>query len=95
MKLPGPCASFGTQVNRPLVGSMPAPSGALTREKVRASRGRSGSVAAAVKLSKAPSSTERSPMAASTGASLTSTCVDAWAAAGVGWTLPTSSVATL
>src|SRR5438105_4157052 len=69
----GPCASVGVQLNRPLVGLIVAPDGAPgSRLKVSNCAGRSGSEAAAVKLSSDPSLTERLPMGASRGGLFTS-----------------------
>jgi hypothetical protein len=53
-----PWLSDGTQVNTPVEGSIVAPWGALLSEKVSVCGGTSGSVAPAVKLSKALSSSE-------------------------------------
>ena len=66
-KLP---AAAGVQVNRPLAGWMLAPAGAPgSSEKVSVSP--STSVAETVKLTGLPRDTVRSPVGASTGASLT------------------------
>src|SRR5205823_4588847 len=76
VKVFGPWASVGVQVNMPVTGSIPAPAGAPgSRLKVNALAGRSGSGAAAVKESSVCSSTALSAMAASVGARFISATV--------------------
>ena len=75
INVPGPCASVGVQLNRPVVGSMVAPVGAgPARLNVRVCPA-STSVAAAVKVTSASSFTVRFPIAPSTGASFTAVTV--------------------
>ncbi len=74
-KLPGPWASVGVQVNTP-PAVMAAPAGApAPSEKVRGWAGRLASVALAVNVSSAPSSTVLSPIAPSSGATFISVTV--------------------
>ena len=76
--MPGPWASVGVQVKTPVTGVMLAPAGApASRLKVNVLAGRSASVAVAVKVSGVSSSTVLLPIAASTGAWLTSLTCDA------------------
>src|SRR5262245_14415581 len=70
-----PLPSSGVQANSPVAGSMAAPAGAPAREKASPLAGRSGSLAAAVKVTVAPSSTVRSGIGASAGGRLTSRTV--------------------
>ena len=64
----GPCASVGVHVKTPVPGSIPAPTGApASRLKLKVCAGESESVAAARKLSSAPSLMVLLPMAANTG----------------------------
>src|SRR4030067_505119 len=71
---PGPCNSVGVQVKSP-PAVMAAPLGAPTRLKVRVWAGMSWSEAVAVKDNSNSSLTVLLPMAASTGATLTSLTV--------------------
>src|SRR5437867_2974215 len=74
--LPGPSASEGVQVNRPLVGLMAAPAGAPgSRLYVNDCGGVSESVAEFVTVSVLPSATVRLSSGASVGALFTSLTV--------------------
>src|SRR5262245_31366322 len=74
---------------------MLAPAGASMRLKVRVLAGRSASVAVAVKLSVLPSSVVRAPMAARTGARLTSFTVTVIVSSANRLGLPSSVTRTL
>ena len=72
VNVPGPCTSVGVQLNTPPESIiMPLAIAVASRLNVITLAGSSVSVASAVKLSSAPSSTLRSPIAPSTGASFT------------------------